>query len=88
MAYEPKDGQITVWKNEKYEKGGNQPYARGKGKDHRGNEVEITLWIPKSEKVKGFNLTIAEPWNKEQTAVIPEVATTELPKEEEDDLPF
>lgn len=62
--YEQKNGQITVWTNEKYTKGGNQPYAKGKGKDLQGNEIEVTLWIPKSEKIKGFNLTMSEPYQK------------------------
>jgi len=66
MAYEPKNGNFTVWKNEKFTPGGNQPYARGKGKDHNGNEVEVTLWIPKSDKIKGFNLTIGEPYRKDE----------------------
>lgn len=62
--YEQKNGQITVWANEKYTKGGNQPYAKGKGKDLQGNEIEVTLWIPKSDKIKGFNLTMSEPYQK------------------------
>jgi 4-hydroxythreonine-4-phosphate dehydrogenase len=47
-----------VWKNEKYTQGGNQPYAKGKGKDLNGAEVEVTLWIPKSDKIKGFNASL------------------------------
>ena len=62
--YEQKNGQFTVWVNDKYTKGGNQPYAKGKGKDLQGNEIEVTLWIPKSDKIKGFNLTMSEPYQK------------------------
>jgi hypothetical protein len=89
MAYEQKNGQITVWKNEQYEKGGNKPYAKGKGKDHNGNEVEITLWIPKSDKIKGFNLTIGEPYKAAQqvNTTVAEVLPPP-PAEGEDDLPF
>jgi hypothetical protein len=80
--YEQKNGQITVWKNDKYEKGGNQPYARGKGKDLKGNEIEVTLWVPKSENIKGFNLVLSEPYVKSESA---KPAT---PEAEDDDLPF
>ena len=83
MAYEAKDGQITVWKNEKFVMGGNQPYAKGKGKDHNGTEVEITLWIPKSDKIKGFNLTIGAPYVKAENNEPPMPAP-----EGGDDLPF
>ena len=62
--YEQKNGHFTVWVNNKYTKGGNQPYAKGKGKDLQGNEIEVTLWIPKSDKIKGFNLTMSEPYQK------------------------
>jgi len=62
--YEQKNGQFTVWVNDKYTKGGKQPYAKGKGKDLQGNEIEVALWIPKSDKVKGFNLTMSEPYQK------------------------
>jgi len=85
MAYEPKDGQITVWKNDKYVKDGNQPYAKGKGKDHKGNEIEVTLWIPKSDKIKGFNLTITEPFKPTHEAV-PKIEDVQV--EPDPDLPF
>ena len=62
MAYEQKNGQITVWKNEKFVQGGTQPYAKGTGKDLQGNDIDVALWIPKSERVKGFNLTITTPY--------------------------
>ena len=41
--YEQKNGQFTVWVNDKYTKGGKHPYAKGKGKDLQGNEIEVTL---------------------------------------------
>ena len=60
--YTHKPGQGTIFKNEKYIKGGNQPYAKGKVIDPSGNEWDATLWIPKSDKIKGFNITLSEKW--------------------------
>ena len=64
--YEHKPGQGTLWKNEKYIKGGNQPYAKGKVIDPSGNEWDAALWIPKSDKVKGFNITLSEKWKPKE----------------------
>lgn len=60
--YEPKNGQITVWKNDKYVEGGKYPYANGRGTNLDGKPVEVTLWIPKSDKManRAFNMTIKE----------------------------
>jgi hypothetical protein len=80
MAYEPKNGELTVWKNDKYVTGGNQPYAKGTGLDLNGVEIDVALWMPKSDKVKGFNLTIKPAYKKQEV----ENLTTGT----EPDLPF
>lgn len=68
---------------------GNHPYAKGKGKDLQGNEIEVTLWIPKSDKIKGFNLTMSEPYKKPSGA---QQANQEVPQsiseESGNSLPF
>lgn len=88
MSYEQKKGTGTLWKNEKYTQGGNQPYAKGKVIDLNGDEIEITLWIPKSEKIKGFNVTITEPYNRrEQEANVRHIVDKVLAPNN-DDLPF
>ena len=56
--YEDKNGTGVIWKNEKYTKDGNQPYAKGTIKDLNGNDIDVALWVPKSDKIKGFNITI------------------------------
>jgi hypothetical protein len=88
--YEPKPGQVTVWKNEKYTSGGNQPYAKGKGLDLNGKECDFTLWIPKSDKIKGFNLTITEPYQKPVSESKPVSSDSDNTgaQPEPDDLPF
>lgn len=84
MAYEQKNGEITIWKNDKYETGGNQPYARGTGKDLQGNDIDVALWIPKSDKVKGFNMTIKPAYKKEEKTQ----PQQSQPVSEGADLPF
>ena len=78
--YEQKNGTGVVWKNDKYTKGGNQPYAKGIIKGLNGEELDVALWVPKSEKIKGFNLTM-RLYEK------PQEYTTSAPTEESD-LPF
>ena len=56
--YENKPGTGTIWKNDKYTKGGNHPYAKGIIKGLNGEDLDVALWIPKSEKIKGFNVTM------------------------------
>lgn len=56
--YEQKNGTGVLWKNDKYEKGGKYPYANGIIKGLTGEDLDVALWIPKSEKIKGFNVTM------------------------------
>ncbi len=49
--YEQKNGTGVVWKNDKYTKGGNHPYAKGIIKGLNGEDFDVALWIPKSEKI-------------------------------------
>ena len=78
--YEQKNGTGVVWKNEKYEKGGKYPYAKGIIKGLNGEDLDVALWIPKSEKIKGFNLTMKlyEKRPMPETSLDPQ----------DDDLPF
>lgn len=82
MAYEINNGQGTAFKNDKYEKGGNQPYARGRFKTPEGMEYEIALWIPKTDKIKGFNISVKEPYKGNGNAQETQGTV------EGDDLPF
>lgn len=63
MAYEHEAGRGTAFKNERYENGGSHPYAKGTVKTPSGELLEIALWIPKTDKVKGFNVTLQEPYD-------------------------
>ncbi|MDH6304640.1 hypothetical protein M2459_001376 [Parabacteroides sp. PF5-5] len=90
MAYEIKPGQGTLFKNDKYEAGGIQPYCRGKVKTPDGKEWEAALWIPKSDKVKGFNVSIKEPYVKDNTddPYVSGSPYADNTKETGSDLPF
>jgi len=65
MAYELKPGTGTIWKNPKYEPGGNHPYATGRLKDLSGKDLNVALWIPKNPNIKAFNITIQVPTSKD-----------------------
>ena len=64
--YKQKAGTGTLWKNKNYVKGGNQPYAKGTIKDLNGDDIDVALWIPKSDKIKGFNITMHVPYKKDE----------------------
>lgn len=81
--YENKPGTGTIWKNDKYEKGGKYPYANGIIKGLTGEDLDVALWIPKSEKIKGFNVTM-KPYEAREKK--DEGYTTTPPEAE--DLPF
>lgn len=56
--FERKPGTGTAFKNDRYEKGGNYPYAKGIVRDPNGKKWSIALWIPRNESIKGFNVTL------------------------------
>jgi len=76
--YEQKNGTGVVWKNDKYTKGGNHPYAKGIIKGLNGEDLDVALWIPKSEKIKGFNLTM-KLYEKPQAGYATEPPVDDLP---------
>lgn len=82
--YENKPGTGTIWKNDKYEKGGKYPYANGIIKGLTGEDLDVALWVPKSDKIKGFNLTM-KPYDKPQE---PKGEYTTGAPADESDLPF
>lgn len=87
MAYEIKAGNGTLFKNDSYTQGGTHPYCKGKFKDPTGKEWEAALWLPKSDKIKGFNITIKEPYNPNATQDNVYKAITET-AQDADGLPF
>lgn len=60
MAYELKPGNGTLFKDKNFTQGGKYPYCSGRIMTPDGHEWDAALWIPKTEKVKGFNISIKE----------------------------
>lgn len=85
--YEQKNGTGVLWKNEKYVKDGNYPYAKGIIKGLDGEQLDVALWIPKSDKIKGFNLTM-KPFEKKVNNNAANNSYATSAPEEVDDLPF
>jgi hypothetical protein len=86
-------GTGTIYKNEKYVAGGTQPYARGTVKDLEGNDLQIALFMPKSDRIKGFNAVLSRPgeWRRSEAQTVTVTTTTVTPEDlsaSEDDLPF
>ena len=73
MSYEEKDGDISIFKNEKKE--GKQPDYTGKALVD-GTKMRVSLWVREGAKGKFFSGRI-EPFVERIT-----------PKTAEDDLPF
>lgn len=85
MAFEHKDGQVSIFKNTYKEAGDNKPEYKGKG-IFNDQPFEISLWLKEGKDGgKFFSGTIRPPQVKAPaatTAAVPE------PAEPIDDLPF
>lgn len=82
MAYEYKEGQINVFKNDKKQEGSNQPDYRGKLMIG-GVMKEVSLWVKESGNgTKYMGGQISNEYKKPETS--------EEPKTEQDNsgLPF
>lgn len=59
--YQPKPGDITVFKNQNKQPGDNRPDYDGKGLDLQGNEVRIALWIKEGRNGKFLSGKLSTP---------------------------
>lgn len=64
MAFQHKEGQGSLFKNDRKEKA-NQPDWKGTGL-YKGEVVEISAWIKENAKGKFLSLSFQEPWSKRQ----------------------
>ncbi len=83
MAYEPKPGGFSLFKNEKKQEGDNRPDYNGSGLNLDGTECWISAWVKRPEGKKPFFSISIQP-KQEQTAQ-PETVKAEPVG---DDMPF
>jgi hypothetical protein len=57
MAYTPKAGQMSLFKNDRKEKDSHPDY-KGDGMDLEGNPVWISAWVKEGAKGKFFSISI------------------------------
>jgi hypothetical protein len=90
MSYEPKDGDVSIFKNDKAE--GKQPGYRGTALID-GQKYKISLWVKEGQKGKFFSGRIEpdnyqKPASQESNGLPPADNVTSDPVAETDDLPF
>ena len=82
MAFEIKPGNMWLHKNEKHQKGDNQPCLKG-DVNINGIIYEVAVWAPKEGKKAYFGIV------KPKEAQPPEAQQqTPAPVQQEPDLPF
>jgi hypothetical protein len=87
--YQPKPGDITVFKNTKKQPGDNRPDYDGKGLDVQGNPVRIALWIKEGRSGKFFSGQLTTPMEKTAgPAAAAAPASPPATSGGNDDLPF
>jgi len=65
------NGKVALWGNDKYERGGKQPYVKGTLTAHRnikaGEKISIALWVNQSDNEKAPKLSglISDPFKPE-----------------------
>ncbi len=85
MAYEPKPGQFTLFKNDRKEKDSHPDY-KGDGMDLDGNPVWVSAWIKSGNKGKFMSCSM-QP--KESAANKVKVKTPPASSTDDDsDIPF
>ena len=82
--YEPKPGDVTIFKNRNKEPGDKRPDYDGKGIDLGGNDFRIALWIKEGKNGKFFSGKMEKPYVKEDALAEPD----KKPEVANDDIPF
>ena len=90
MAYEPKAGSLTLFKNDRKEKDTHPDY-KGDGMDLQGNLVWVSAWIKEGAKGKFMSLSI-QPKEAQPAARTAAPAQRQAPPapnfEDDSDIPF
>lgn len=72
MAYQPKAGQMSLFKNDRKEKDSHPDY-KGDGMDLEGNPVWISAWVKEGSRGKFFSISI-QPKEQKPAAPAPRQA--------------
>ena len=84
--FEIKAGKGSIFKND-YKNSDNQPDYKGKIKTPSGEELEVALWVKKTDKGSFFSVKVQNLYNAAAPQEKPAPQTATVP-EPEDDLPF
>lgn len=84
MAYEPRPGSLSLFKNDRKEKDTHPDY-RGDGMDLEGRPVWVSAWLKEGSKGKFFSMSLKYKDAPAEDAV-PAQAKTSAPIY--DDIPF
>lgn len=88
MAYEPKPGSLSLFKNDRKEKETHPDY-KGDGMDLEGNAVWVSAWIKEGAKGKFMSLSIQRKEPQAGAAPKPAVqAAKEDTNMDWDSIPF
>lgn len=88
MAYEKRNGDISIFKNNKKTEGSKQPDYQGELLTPDGEILQVSLWVKEGKSGKFFAGMVKPPFSPQaQTKVNPQ-APTRLTEEESDSLPF
>jgi len=94
MSQYKEDGKVALWKNDKYERGGKQPYVRGHFTAHRaikaGEKINIALWVNQSdnEKAPAMSGMVSDPYNPNEKQAPKGRPAPAAEPDFDDDLPF
>lgn len=83
MAYTPKPGSFSLFKNDRKEQD-NHPDYKGDGADLDGNAVWVSAWIKRSDK--GTFMSCSFKLKEEKPVAKPQLSTAE--RFVDDDIPF
>ena len=83
MAYEPKPGQFSLFKN-KFKESDKHPDYKGDGMDLEGNALSVAAWLKEDKNGNKFMSCKMEP--KKEQARVPGSAKT--PVNIDDDIPW
>lgn len=89
MAWEPKNGSLSLFKNDRKEKDSHPDY-KGDGLDLNGNAVWVSAWIKEGSKGKFLSLSLQPKEHRPAAPAPRQAAQQQSPNfaDIDDDIPF